>query len=76
MIEESTPIWIPLYELLKTLRELDMWTMDTKYLHLYLDTRFINGDFHCTVKDREGNKYLSLEELRAIRKPINDVCNS
>ena len=63
------PIWVSVKELFKVLRELDMWTMDTKYLHLYLDTRFINEDYHCTIKDRNNEKYLSLEDLKRIREP-------
>lgn len=64
------PVWISVRELFKVLGEMDMWTMDTKYLHLYLDTRFINGDYHCTIKDRNNEKYLSLEDLKSIRRPF------
>lgn len=68
----NTPEWVPLKELLKVLREMDAWTMDTKYLNIYLDTRFLEGDFHCTVKDREGKRYLSLNDLKEIRKIVNE----
>jgi len=64
----SEPIWVSLRELLILLHEYDMWSMDTKYLHIYLDTRYINGDWHCTIKDREGKEYLSLEDLKERRK--------
>lgn len=63
--------WVSLKSLLKLLREMDIWTIDTKYLHLYLDTRFINGDFYCTIRDRDNKKYLSIEELKEIRRNIN-----
>lgn len=63
-------IWVPLRELFKVLKEKDMWSMDTKYLNIYLDTRFINGDYHCTIKTRDGNEYLSLEELKEKRYTI------
>ena len=63
--------WIPLKELLKVLYEKEMWSMDTKYLHLYLDTRF-TGDFHCTVKDRNNEHYLTLEDIQNKRYSIND----
>lgn len=62
------PVWVPLKQLLRVLCDMDMWTMDTKYLNIYLDTRFINGDWHCTIKDRTGKNYLSIEELKEIRK--------
>lgn len=68
----NTPEWVPLKELLKVLRKMDAWTMDTKYLNIYLDTRFLEGDFHCTIKDREGKRYLSLNDLKEIRKIINE----
>lgn len=68
----NTPEWVPLKELLKVLRQMDTWTMDTKYLNIYLDTRFLEGDFHCTIKDREGKRYLSLNDLKEIRKIINE----
>ena len=32
------PIWVPLKDLLHVLKEYDMWSLDTKYLHIYLDT--------------------------------------
>lgn len=59
--------WIPLKELVKVLYDKQLWSMDTKYLNLYLDTRFIEGDFHCTVKDRNNDKYLTLEEIKEKR---------
>lgn len=68
----NAPEWVPLKELLKVLMKMDVWTMDTKYLNIYLDTRFLNGDFHCTIKDREGKRYLSLNDLKEIRKIINE----
>ena len=68
----NTPEWVPLKELLKVLVKMDAWTMDTKYLNIYLDTRFLDGDFHCTIKDREGKRYLSLNDLKEIRKIINE----
>ena len=68
----NTPEWVPLKELLKVLMEMDVWTMDTKYLNIYLDTRFLEGDFHCTIKDREGKRYLSLNDLKEIRKIVNE----
>lgn len=68
----NTPEWTPLKELLKVLIKMDAWTMDTKYLNIYLDTRFLDGDFHCTIKDREGKRYLSLNDLKEIRKIINE----
>ena len=64
--------WVSVRELLTLLKDMDVWTMDTKYLHIYLDTRFISGDWHCTIRDRENTKYLSLEELKEIRRPFND----
>lgn len=67
----NEPIWVSVKELFKILREYDMWSMDTKYLNIYMDTRFINGDFHCTIKTRNGDKYLSLEDLKELRKPFN-----
>lgn len=68
----NAPEWVPLKELLKVLMKMDVWTMDTKYLNIYLDTRFLDGDFHCTIKDREGKRYLSLNDLKEIRKIINE----
>lgn len=68
----NTPEWVPLKELLKVLIKMDAWTMDTKYLNIYLDTRFLDGDFYCTIKDREGKRYLSLNDLKEIRKIINE----
>lgn len=68
----NAPEWVSLKELLKVLMEMDVWTMDTKYLNIYLDTRFLDGDFHCTIKDREGKRYLSLNDLKEIRKIINE----
>lgn len=64
--------WIPLKELLKVLYEKEMWSMDTKYLHLYLDTRFTGNDFHCTVKDRNDEHYLTLEDIQNKRYSVND----
>lgn len=64
--------WVSLKELLKLLKEMDVWTINTKYLHLYLDTRLINGDWHCTIRDRENDKYLSIEELKEIGGKFND----
>lgn len=64
--------WVSLKKLLKLLKDMNVWTIDTKYLHLYLDTRFINGDWRCTIRDRENNKYLSIEDLRGIRKGFNN----
>lgn len=71
MTTNERPTWVSLKELLKLLKEMDMWTMDTKYLHVYLDTRFINGDWHCTIRDRENKRYLSLEDLKQIRAVVN-----
>ena len=68
----NAPELVSLKELLKVLMEMDVWTMDTKYLNIYLDTRFLDGDFHCTIKDREGKRYLSLNDLKEIRKIINE----
>lgn len=66
----NIPVWVSLKSLLRVLSEMDMWTLDTKYLNIYLDTRYMNGDWHCTIKDRTGEKYLSLEELKEIRKGV------
>ncbi len=63
--------WVSLKELLKVLRDMSIWTIDTKYLNIYLDTRFIDGDWHCTVRDRYGNKYLSIKDLKRIRGMSN-----
>ena len=68
-------IWISLRDLLHVLKSFDMWSIDTKYLNIYLDTRYINNDWHCTVKDREGKKYLSLEDIIELRKQINMLDN-
>ena len=65
------PIWVPLKDLLHVLKEYDMWSLDTKYLHIYLDTRYINGDWHCTIKDREGKEYRSLEDIKERRRVFN-----
>ena len=65
------PIWVPLKDLLHLLKEYDMWSLDTKYLHIYLDTRYINGAWHCTIKDREGKEYLSLEDIKERRRVFN-----
>lgn len=65
------PIWVPLKDLLYVLKEYDMWSLDTKYLHIYLDTRYINGGWHCTIKDREGKEYLSLEDIKERRRVFN-----
>lgn len=63
--------WVSFRELIKVLKEMDVWTIDTKYLHIYLDTRFIGGDLQCTIRDRDNNRYLSIEDLKDIRKPFN-----
>ena len=65
------PIWVPLNDLLRLLKEYDMWSLDTIYLNIYLDTRYINGDWHCTIKDREGKEYLSLEDIKERRRVFN-----
>ena len=65
------PIGVPLKDLLHVLKEYAMWSLDTKYLHIYLDTRYINGDWHCTIKDREGKEYLSLEDIKERRRVFN-----
>lgn len=70
-MRNNKPIWVSVKELFKLLKEMDMWTMDTKYLHIYLDTRFINGEYHCTIKDRENKRYLSLDDIKEIRKGVN-----
>lgn len=70
-MSNNKPIWVSVKELFKLLKEMDMWTMDTKYLHIYLDTRFINGDYHCTIKDRENKRYLSLDDIKEMRKSVN-----
>ena len=62
-VEPKQATWIPLRDLFKVLKEKDMWGMDTKYLNIYLDTRITNGDYHCTIKTRDGKQYLTLEEL-------------
>jgi len=64
------PVWVSVRELFKILKEKDMWGMDTKYLNIYLDTRYINGDYHCTIKTRDGSEYLTLEELSERRFKI------
>lgn len=64
--------WVSLKELLKVLRDMSIWTIDTKYLNIYLDTRFIDGDWHCTVRDRENNRYLSIKDLKRIRGVFNE----
>lgn len=70
-MENNEPIWVSVKELFKLLKEMDMWTMDAKYLHIYLDTRFIDGDYHCTIKDRENKRYLSLDDIKEMRKSVN-----
>ena len=65
------PIWVPLKDLLHVLKEYDMWSLDPKYLHIYLDTRYIDGDWHCTIKDREGKEYVSLEDIKERRRVFN-----
>lgn len=67
----NEPEWVSLKSLLRVLVEMDMWTMDTKYLNIYLDTRYINGDWHCLIKNRKGDKYYSLEELKEERSKMN-----
>lgn len=69
-VEENKPTWLSLKEVLTVLKELNFWSIDTKYLHIYLDTRFMNGDFNCTVKDRNNNQYLTLEDLKERRRKI------
>ena len=69
-IEENTPVWLSLKDVLSTIKELQFYSIDTKYLHIYLDTRFINNDFQCTVKDRKNNQYLTLEDLKEKRFSI------
>ena len=69
-IEENTPVWLSLKDVLSTIKELQFYSIDTKYLHIYLDTRFINNDFQCTVKDRKNNQYLTLEDLKERRHKI------
>lgn len=71
MMTDKEAQWVSLKELLKLLKEMDVWTIDTKYLHLYLDTRFIDGDWHCTICDRDNKKYLSIEDLKEIRRKVN-----
>lgn len=63
-------VWVSVKELFKVLKEMDMWTIDTKYLNIYLDTRLIDGDYHCTIKDRNNGRYLSLEDLKTIREKV------
>ena len=65
------PIWVGLKDLIKVLQKYDVWSFDTKYLNIYLDTRFINGDYGCTIKTRDGNEYLSIEDLIEKRKIYN-----
>ena len=69
-IEENKPTWVYLKDVLSMLKELDFWSIDTKYLNLYLDTRFMNGDFKCTIKDRKDNQYLTLEDLKERRHKL------
>lgn len=69
-VEEGTPVWLSLKDVLSTIKELQFYSIDTKYLHIYLDTRFINNDFQCTVKDRKNNQYLTLEDLKERRFSI------
>lgn len=64
--------WIRLKDLLRLLKEMDVWTVDTKYLNIYLDTRYVEGDWRCTVRDSENQTYLTLEDLRELRRPFND----
>ena len=69
-IEENIPTWLSLKDVLSILKELDFWSIDTKYLNIYLDTRFMNGDFKCTIKDRKNKQYLTLEDLKERRHKI------
>lgn len=69
-VEPNKPEWVSLKDLIKIIKDKDLWSMDTKYLNLYLDTRFIENDFHCTVKTRNGKQYLSLKDLEERRRTL------
>ena len=69
-VEPNKPEWVSLKDLIKIIKDKDLWSMDTKYLHVYLDTRFINNDFHCTVKTKNGKQYLSLKDLEEKRRKL------
>ena len=70
--EDELPVpkseWVTIDELFAILRNPNtLWGFDNKYLNLYLDTRYyIDGKFHCLVKDRNNNP-ITLEELQARR---------
>ena len=65
-----------LKDLLVILKEYDMWSMDTKYLQIFLDTRCINDEWYCTIKDRKGKEYLSLDDLKKRRKSFEKVLDN
>jgi len=69
-IKESkiSPEWVDIKEVFKILKdENSMWSGDTKYLELRVDTRhYIDGTFRCLIKDRNGN-LITLEELKEKR---------
>jgi hypothetical protein len=62
--------WVGLKDLLKLLKELPQWSFSTKYLNIRLDTRFIQGDYGCLIKDDKGN-ILSLDDIRKSRGGMN-----
>lgn len=68
---DSVPIWVSVKELFKTLKEYPVWSLDTKYLHIYIDTRFIDGDYYCTIRTRDNDRYLTLNDIKTLRQELN-----
>ena len=60
--------WVDIKDVFKILKDNNsMWSMDTKYIELRVDTRYyIDGTFKCILRDSNGN-YLTLDELKEKR---------
>jgi len=60
--------WVDIRKVFEILKDKNsMWSFDTKYLELRVDTRhYIDGTFKCVLRDKNG-KYLTLDELKEKR---------